>query len=241
MQRRAQRLATALGLAACLLAAFAAVWLPNGRASTEDRNHDGRPDVWRSYNANGQLVSVAFDTNFDGRSDVNEFYDNGALIRRELDRDFNNQVDLVQEFDPATRQIVRSISDVDADGVADVLLLFQDGRPVYSKWAHQHAHAALGALDATKSSAATDAGQRPLGALSDPFSGDLAVKGTRPAATAPDTLALSAASGLPQPTLPAVILAAASSPVTFDCSAVSAPAAGPAYPRGPPTLLVALS
>src|SRR5215468_5198051 len=135
MRWRAQRLTVALGLAVTLLTALASGWRPCGRASTEDRNHDGRPDVWRWYNANGQLVGVALDTNFDGRSDVNEFYDNGALIRRELDRDFNSQVDLVQEFDPATRQIVRSISDIDADGVADVLLLFQDGQPVYSKWA----------------------------------------------------------------------------------------------------------
>src|SRR5262249_9684184 len=188
MRRRSWCLAFALSLAACALAAFAAVWLPGGRAFTEDRNHDGRPDVWRSYDADGQLVSVALDTNFDGRSDVNEFYDNGALIRREIDRDFNNQVDLVQEFDPATRQIVRSISDIDADGVADVLLLFQDGQPVYSKWAHRHARAASGAFHAVASSALADTGQL-LVALSDPFSGDLAVKATRTSVPARDTLA----------------------------------------------------
>src|SRR5215831_839041 len=153
MRWRTQRLTIALGLAVCLLAVLATVRLPSGRASTEDRNHDGRPDIWRSYNADGQLVSVALDTNFDGRSDVNEFYDHGALIRREIDRDFNNQVDLVQEFDPATRQIVRSISDVDADGVADLLLLFQDGKPVYSKWAHPTS----GLFDNNEPSAANDA------------------------------------------------------------------------------------
>ncbi|HEX7795228.1 MAG TPA: hypothetical protein VF456_12790 [Vicinamibacterales bacterium] len=240
MRRRTQRLTIALGLALCVLAAFAAVWFPAGRAFTEDRNHDGRPDVWRSYNANGQLVSVALDTNFDGRSDVNEFYDNGALVRRELDRDFNNQIDLVQEFDPATRQIVRSISDVDADGVADLLLLFQNGQPVYSKWAHRHTAAASNAFDASESSPATDAGQ-PLLALSDPFSGDLAVKGTRTAASVHDTLALSGASGLPQALLAAVIPVAASSSVAFDCFAISAPAAGPRSPRGPPLLLLSLS
>jgi hypothetical protein len=236
MRRRSERLGIAFGLAVCLLAAFAAVWLPGGRAFTEDRNHDGRPDVWRSYNANGQLVSVALDTNFDGRSDVNEFYDNGALVRRELDRDFNNQIDLVQEFDPGTRQIVRSISDVDADGVADVLLLFQNGQPVYSKWAH----ATSGLFDSNEPSAASDARQRPLRALADPFSGDLAVKGTRTGALIRDTLAVAAASGLPQAILPAVSLTA-SSFVTTGFSAVAAPAAGPRSPRGPPRLLFSLS
>src|SRR5262249_4453202 len=237
MRRRSQRLGIAFGLAVCLLTAFAAVWLPGGRAFTEDRNHDGRPDVWRSYNANGQLVSVALDTNFDGRSDGNEFYDNGALVRRELDRDFNNTIDLVQEFDPATRQIVRSISDVDADGVADVLLLFQDGKPVYSKWAH----AASGPFDSNEPSAANDAQQRPLVALADPFSGDLAVKGTRTGAQIRDTVALAAASGLPQSTSLAFILAAASSFSTTGFFAVAAPAAGPRSPRGPPALLFSLS
>jgi hypothetical protein len=240
MRRHPQRLTIALGLALGVLAAFAAVWLPAARAFTEDRNHDGRPDVWRSYNANGQLVSVAFDTNFDGRSDVNEFYDNGALVRRELDRDFNNQIDLVQEFDPATRQIARSISDVDADGVADLLLLFQNGRPVYSKWAHRQTTAASEASDAGKSSTANDAGQWLL-ALSDPFSGDLAVKETRTATAVRDTFALSGASGLPQANLLAVILPAASSSVASDCSAISAPATGTSSPRAPPPLFFALS
>ena len=236
MRRRSWCLAIALSLAACLLAALAAVWLPGGRAFTEDRNHDGRPDVWRSYNADGQLVSIALDTNFDGRSDINEFYDNGALIRRELDRDFNSQVDLVQEFDPATRQIVRSISDIDADGVADVLLLFQNGQPVYSKWAHRHPRTAL-AFDAVESTATADTGQPPLVALSDPFSGDLAVKATRTSVPARDTLAVSPTPGLPQATQSADVLAQTSSSGTFDCAAVSAPVTGPASPRGPPTPL----
>src|SRR5262245_3535780 len=211
MRRRSWCLAITLSLAACLLAAFAAVSLPSGRAFTEDRNHDGRPDVWRSYNADGQLVSIALDTNFDGRSDVNEFYDNGALIRREIDRDFNNQVDLVQEFDPATRQIVRSISDIDADGVADILLLFQDGQPVYSKWARRHARAASGAFDAVERSTTADTGQPPLVALSDPFSGDLAIKATRTSTPTRDTFAVSPTSGLPQSTQTAIVLAATSS------------------------------
>lgn len=236
MWRRSQRLTIAFGLAVCLLIVCAAVWLPGGRAFTEDRNHDGRPDVWRSYNTHGQLVSVALDTNFDGRSDVNEFYDNGALIRRELDRDFNSLVDLVQEFDPATQQIVRSISDVDADGVADILLLFQNGQPVYSKWARRQTLNAPAAFDEPHSAVA-DAG-RQLVALSDPFAGDLTVRGTRTAAVTADAFALSTASGLPHARVPAVVLTAAKSSAAFYFSAVFAPATKRASPRGPPTLLL---
>ena len=116
------------------IAAFVSVWAPLDRTRTEDLNRDGKPDVWRTYTPDGRIATVAVDTNFDGRSDVEEFYEDGALIRRESDRDFNDQVDLVQEFDQATQKIVRSVADVNSDGVADLLVLFQDGRPVYSKW-----------------------------------------------------------------------------------------------------------
>src|SRR5258708_5901630 len=106
-----------------------AAWPRTNRGSEPRR----APDVWRSYTRDGRIASVAVDTNFDGRSDVQEFYQDGALVRRESDRDFNDRVDLVQEFDQTTQQIVRSVVDVNSDGVADLLVLFQDGRPVYTK------------------------------------------------------------------------------------------------------------
>ena len=53
-------------------------------------------------------------------------------MRRDSDRDFNDRVDLVQEFDPTTHEHVRTVVDVDSDGTADLLVLFQDGRPVFS-------------------------------------------------------------------------------------------------------------
>ncbi len=128
-----------LALSLCVMACAAAavsLW-PLGRdIRTDDKNRDGRPDVWRVYDRQGQLATMAVDTNFDGRSDVHEYYERGALVRRESDRDFNDRVDLVQEFDATTRQTVRSLSDVDFDGVADLLVLFQGGQPVYSEWAH---------------------------------------------------------------------------------------------------------
>src|SRR5215831_18265974 len=82
----------------------------------EDQNHDGRPDVWRVYDDRGQLQSAAFDTNFDGRSDVQEYYQRGRLVRREADRDFNDRVDLLQEFDSVTQESTRAVIDVDFDG-----------------------------------------------------------------------------------------------------------------------------
>jgi hypothetical protein len=138
----ARRLAGAGALVAGLVLAFAIARSSAG-VWTEDHNHDGRPDVWRVYDARGRLSSVAFDTNFDGRSDVREYYDFGTLVRREADRDYNDRVDFVQEFDTSTLQAVRSVEDTDADGAADVLVLFQDGQPVFTKtWSRGVSHAA---------------------------------------------------------------------------------------------------
>src|SRR5262245_46237318 len=123
-----------LGVLLCTTAGLSSLWFSSGSTRTEDLNRDGRPDVWRAYGRDGRIASVAVDTNFDGRSDVEELYENGVLVRRQTDRDFDDQVDLIQDFDPATRQIVRSVTDVNADGVADLLVLFDNGTPVFSKW-----------------------------------------------------------------------------------------------------------
>src|SRR4051812_13950053 len=62
-------------LSVCALGAGAWPWRPGGDVLTEDQNHDGRPDVWRAYDHQGRLARIALDTNFDGRSDVQEFYE----------------------------------------------------------------------------------------------------------------------------------------------------------------------
>ena len=137
MPRSVYRLLTiSLCTLACVAAAAVSWGPPGGDLRTEDHNRDGRPDVWRVYDRQGQLAKMAVDTNFDGRSDVDEYYESGALVRRESDRDFNDRIDLVQEFDATTREHVRSVVDKDFDGTADLLILFQDGQPVFSKWAH---------------------------------------------------------------------------------------------------------
>jgi hypothetical protein len=102
---------------------------------SEDTNHDGRPDVWRYYDSRGVLARVSIDSNFDGRPDREEQYRNGSLTRRETDRNFDQRVDLIEEFDPSTHEHLKSVVDADFDGRADLLVLFQDGRPVHSEWA----------------------------------------------------------------------------------------------------------
>lgn len=150
---------------ACVIAVAVSVWPSGiGRMQTEDTNHDGRPDIWRYYDARGELTHVAIDSNFDGHPDREERYLQGSLSRRETDRNFDERVDLVEEFDPSTHAHLKSIVDVDFDGRADLLVLFQDGRPVHSQWATSVTDLARG--DAGAGTSPSDDG---LVALFDPF------------------------------------------------------------------------
>ena len=165
---------------ACLLICAgitAPLCLGTGYVRTEDRNGDGRPDVWRVYGSDGRLREVGIDTNFDGRSDVREYYDSGALIRRESDRNFNDQVDLVEDFDPITHDHIRSVIDLDFDGTADRLELFAGGLSVFSKQVDSSSPAFARTGDRRALPRVTvRTGDDPLVSLFDPFSGDTALR-----------------------------------------------------------------
>lgn len=126
-----KRLAAAIVAVCCVLLAVKLCPWSNGHVSTEDTNHDGRPDVWRLYNARGELSRVTIDTNFDGRPDRVEQYERGALVSRASDRNFDSRTDLFEEFDVTTQELVRSVADNDYDGYADLLVLFRSGQPVH--------------------------------------------------------------------------------------------------------------
>jgi hypothetical protein len=213
---------------------------PTGRdVRTDDKNRDGRPDVWRVYDRQGQLATLAVDTNFDGRSDVREFYERGALVRRESDRDFNDRVDLIQEFDATTRQAVRSVSDVDFDGVADLLVLFQGGKPVYSEWAHTPTPVLPIGRSTGSTKAPTRLPDRQLAPLEDPFRGDIAVRAIRLGVGSGESVGLATSGGLPKPWRNLASPLAPSCDVSRSRSAnPSSATVLPYSPRGPPTLLL---
>ncbi len=163
---------------AAVLAAAAVLGLVLRAASdvvaVEDRNLDGRADVRRTYDSRGRLTHVAIDTNFDGRWDVEEFYEDGSLARRESDRDFNDRTDVVEEFDARTEEPIRSVVDLDSDGVADVLVLVADGRPVLATRAPDE----MASRDRTRPAAHTPSGEA-LAPLVDPFRGEAALRAAR--------------------------------------------------------------
>ena len=229
-----QTIRRSLPVAVCtLLCSMVAllVWHLPDAVRAEDRNRDGRPDLWRSFDRQGRMAVVALDTNFDGRSDVEEFYEAGALVRRQADRDFNDRIDLVQHFDPETQRPVRSLTDVNGDGVADLLVLFQEGEPVYTKWA-------LG-TDEVRSTVAVqrrgDHGEQdsPLLPLADPFSSDLAITTTHSLTNAPEC-APSAPVGMPEHPQDAAAFAIAPRVNAADVSELSAAHVSRFSPRAPP-------
>jgi hypothetical protein len=218
--------------------AAVSLWPAAGRVRVEDRNGDGRPDVWRQYDQWGNLTEVAIDSNFDGRSDVHEYYDEGALVRRESDRNFNGQIDFVEEFEATTHENFRSLIDVDYDGTADLLVFFHAGRLVISQWAHPVAADLKergGAPARQAQSVSWRDGADQLAPMTDPFRKDPAVRGTHRALGSDACVGLSTSGGLPGSCVQAAILMT-SSPrlVAAGDQRGSLAAVLPRSPRGPP-------
>ena len=61
------------------------------------RGRDGHPDQWL-YRTSKDGYQIAIDTNGDGRPDVVKTYQDNELVKIESDRNFNGQVDLIQEY-----------------------------------------------------------------------------------------------------------------------------------------------
>jgi hypothetical protein len=214
-------------------------WNNSSIVLTEDRNRDGQPDVWETYPDVDESV-VAVDTNLDGRPDERLRHRNGDLVSLEADSDFDNRVDIVEEFDPITHEVSRLLVDVDEDGTADLLVLSQDGQPVFKKWANQIAPpqdawtAGSRATTILVSLANQMADDGDLIPLADPFLGDITVRSTRSWRPASRDSLLSTSGGLP---LPATVISDARSSVSVRESAFHSclPVAfAPAPPRGPP-------
>jgi hypothetical protein len=224
----ARWLAAFLALSACATG-FVSYPFDDEAVATEDLNRDGQPDVWRLRDGRGDLTEVLRDSNFDGSPDVREYYDRGVLVRRESDRNFNNQIDLVEVFDAVTGQHVRSVFDLDDDGTADVLVLFQSTHVAFVKRA---SHTGLAAGGHTREGR----GGTRLLPLDDPFRGDLAIQSERVPAGPPSVVDLSITSGLPATNRTIWILAPASKLPDAFLDLIGSTDFGAGAPRGPPRL-----
>jgi hypothetical protein len=179
----------------CAVTAAGSWFLRSGYVHTEDRNGDGRPDLWRFYDAAGQLRRTLTDTNFDGTSDTDEYYERGVISRRLVDRNFDQRADRDDEFDPITHERVRSIVDVDFDGSADLLVLFQDGKAVLTKWSADLPPAATHANAVSGVPAPDDT--QALAPMVDPFRGTTAFHAVHTIASPDLTVGPTSTGGLP--------------------------------------------
>jgi hypothetical protein len=197
-----------------------------------DQNGDGRPDVWRTYDSRGQLTKIEVDSNYDGSPDIEEYYQQGFLVRRESDRNFNGQTDLVEDFDPQTHGQTRSVVDIDYDGTADILVLFRDGRPVFSK----RAAAARRIAQQLETVQAMDRrGTAQLIPLADPFESEAAIRGTSITSTEEGSIGLFTSGGLPHPRFVALArLSASARLLTGDSCSYALTLLHPRSSRAPP-------
>jgi len=233
VRRLTAKIAALFCVVSCVTVAAVEIWPGSRYVRTGDQNGDGRVDLWCRYDTKGQLAEIDRDTNFDGFPDIQEFYQRGVLIRRESDRNFNGLTDLVEEFDPATHSRIRSVVDIDNDGSADLLILFQDGRPVFSKQigGREHSHPPRTGHPAV---APYDHGERLI-ALDDPSKTEAALRNVHLAVKDSGSIGLSGSGGLPRPsTSPADCFPGVGQVLAARPTSNTLPSLRPHGPRAPP-------
>lgn len=64
-----------------------------------DLNRDTKIDVWRFFDENGAVIKEELDLDFDGKIDAADYYLNGIVRRREIDFQFDEKTDVWKHFD----------------------------------------------------------------------------------------------------------------------------------------------
>lgn len=84
-----------------------------------DLNHDGKPDMYEYYNADGSLRRR--EGAYESSDAILEIliYENGKLVRRERDTTGQRKVDTWDTYDPATGKLVKRERDNNGDGKVD--------------------------------------------------------------------------------------------------------------------------
>jgi len=84
-----------------------------------DLNRDGKPDMFEYYDKTGQLRRREADYDDNGIVNSIEIYENGKLIRAELDTTNQGRIDTWDTFDPATGKRTKRERDSTGDGRVD--------------------------------------------------------------------------------------------------------------------------
>ncbi len=101
---------------------------PFKNIEVRDTNGDGIPDLWIYHNPlqPGEIVRQEEDTDGDGSVDTWSYFNNGRLVRREVDSRKRGSPDTVYLYD--REKIVREERDENGDGQTSFRAYYQNGR-----------------------------------------------------------------------------------------------------------------
>ncbi|MBN2362075.1 MAG: hypothetical protein JXR83_21670 [Deltaproteobacteria bacterium] len=91
-----------------------------------DLNFDGKTDVWRNYNDKAELAKEALDLDFDGRIDLENYFEGGQLVRQEKDLNFDGHPDLHKYYEKGVASRIEA--DTNNDGKIDLWQYFEKGQ-----------------------------------------------------------------------------------------------------------------
>ena len=92
-----------------------------------DLNHDSRIDVWRYFNEEtGAVVKEELDLDFDNKVDRIDYFIGGVVRRSEFDFQFDEKPDIIKSYDEAG-QVLEIESDQNGDGVIDYWEYYKNG------------------------------------------------------------------------------------------------------------------
>lgn len=92
-----------------------------------DLNHDSKIDVWRYFNEEtGAVVKEELDLDFDNNVDRIDYFIGGVVRRSEFDFQFDVKPDLIKSYDDMG-QIIAIESDQNGDGVIDYWEYYKNG------------------------------------------------------------------------------------------------------------------
>jgi hypothetical protein len=95
-----------------------------------DLNRDGKPDMFEYFDQTGQLRRRESDYDDNGVVNSIEHFENGKLVRRELDTTNQGRIDTWDFFDPTTGARTKRERDANGDGKIDQWWTYEAGGQV---------------------------------------------------------------------------------------------------------------
>ena len=92
-----------------------------------DLNHDAKIDVWRYFNEEtGAIVKEELDLDFDNKVDRIDYFIGGTVRRSEFDFQFDEKPDIIKNYDE-DGQIIAIELDQNGDGIIDYWEYYRNG------------------------------------------------------------------------------------------------------------------